>query len=49
MTCTLFMQAISAETNIRATNVKRDSRGRNQNRLHAQKALMEYLLPGKVK
>ncbi len=48
MTRTLSMQAISAETNIRLANVKRDPRGRSQNRLHVQKALMEYLLLGKL-
>jgi len=42
------MQPVSAETNIRATNVKPRSGGRSQNRLHAQKALMEYLLLGKI-
>lgn len=39
---------ISAETNIRIANVKRDPRGRSQNRLHVQKALMEYLLLGGI-
>jgi|GEM_PF-2118665 len=43
------MQTISAETNIRAANVKPRSGGRSQNRLHVQKALMEYLLLGKIK
>ena len=42
------MQTISAQTDICAANVKGDPRGRSQNRLHAQKALMEYLLVGKV-
>jgi hypothetical protein len=42
------MQTISVETDIRVADVKRDPRGRSQNRLHAQKALMEYLLLGKV-
>jgi hypothetical protein len=42
------MQMISAETNIRVANVKPHSGGRSQNRLHVQKALMEYLLLGKV-
>ncbi len=48
MTRVPSMHTISVETNIRAANVKRDQRGRNQNRLHVQKALMEYLLLGKV-
>jgi hypothetical protein len=48
MTCTRSMQAISAKTNMRAANVKREPRGHSQNRLHVQKALMEYLLLGKV-
>ncbi len=42
------MQPVSAETNIRVANVKPRSGGRSQNRLHVQKALMEYLLLGKV-
>ncbi|TNC98465.1 MAG: hypothetical protein FD121_614 [Gallionellaceae bacterium] len=42
------VQTISAETNIRVANVKPRSGGRSQNRLHVQKALMEYLLLGKV-
>ena len=42
------MQTISAQTNIRAADVKRNPCGRSQNRLHAQQALMEYLLLGKV-
>jgi hypothetical protein len=48
MTCIRSMQTISAQTNIRAANVKREPRGRSQNRLHVQKALMEYLLLGKI-
>jgi len=48
MKCGYSMQTISAQTNIRTADVKRDPRGRSQNRLHAQKALMEYLLLGKV-
>jgi len=43
-----IMQPVSAETNIRAANVKPRSSGRSQNRLHVQKALMEYLLLGKI-
>ena len=51
-------QAISAEANMRCLHVKvHDSfsrvaqvarAGRSQNRLHTQKALMEYLLLGRV-
>jgi len=48
MTCMLSMHTISAKTNIRLANVKREPRGRCQNRLHVQKALLEYLLLGKV-
>ncbi len=42
------MQPVSAETNIRVANVKPHSGGHSQNRLHVQKALMEYLLLGKI-
>ncbi len=42
------MQPVSAETNIRAANVKPHSGGRSQNRLHVQKALIKYLLLGKI-
>jgi hypothetical protein len=48
MKCGYPMQTISAQTNICAANVKRDPCGRSQNKLHAQEALMEYLLLGKV-
>ena len=48
MTCIRSMQTILAKTNIRAANVKRGPRGRSQNRLHVQKALMEYLVLGKI-
>lgn len=48
MTRARSMQTISVETNIRAANVKPRSGGRSQNRLHIQKALMEYLLPGEI-
>jgi len=48
MTRAPFMQTISAETNIRAANVKPLSGGRSQNRLHVQKVLMEYLLLEKI-
>jgi len=41
-------QAISVKANIRRANVKRGTRGRNQNRLHAQKALLEYLVCGRI-
>jgi len=42
------MQPVSADANIRAANVKPRSGGGSQNRLHVQKALMEYLLLGKL-
>lgn len=48
MTRVPCMQTISAETNIRAANVKPHSGGRSPSRLHVQKALMEYLLLGKI-
>ena len=48
MTCTFSMQAISAKTNLHSADVKRDSGGRNQNKLHVPEALMEYLLLGKL-
>ena len=48
MTRICSMQMISAKTNIRAANVKREPRDRSQNRLHVQKALMEYLLLGRI-
>jgi hypothetical protein len=38
---------LSADANIRAANVKQHSGGGSQNRLHVQKAVMEYLLLGK--
>ena len=44
----LSTQMISAETNIRVANVKPHSCGGSQNGLHVQKALMEYLLLGKI-
>jgi hypothetical protein len=42
------MQPVSAGANVSAANVKPPSGGGSQNRLHVQKALMEYLLLGKV-
>jgi hypothetical protein len=42
------MQTISAETNIRAADVKPRSGGRSQNRPQAQKSPMEHLLPGEI-
>jgi hypothetical protein len=38
--------AISAEANF--AQAKLSDSGRNQNRMHVQKALMEYLLLGRV-
>lgn len=43
-----MMRAIPVQANICAANVKARSAGRNQNRLHTQKALMEHLMLGKV-
>ena len=42
------MQAVSANANMSVANAKPRSGGGNQNRLHVQKALMEYLLLGKI-
>ncbi|MDD4977600.1 MAG: hypothetical protein PHI29_03105 [Gallionella sp.] len=42
------MQPVSADANVSEANVKPRSGGGSQNRLHVQKALMEYLLLGKV-
>jgi hypothetical protein len=42
-------QTISAKANARKAGVKlADASGRSQNRLHVQKALMEYMLLGKI-
>jgi len=42
-------QAVSAQAHVCAAHVKRRQAAcRSQNRLHAQKALMEFLLLGKV-
>jgi hypothetical protein len=41
-------QTVSVKANL-ACEVKSQSDGRNHNRLHVQKALIEYLLLGKVK
>ena len=40
-------RAVSLEADASAANVKARSAGRKHNRLHVQKALMEYLLLGK--
>jgi hypothetical protein len=39
-------QPISSQANVSAANVKARSAGRRQNRLHVQKAPMEFLLLG---
>jgi len=39
---------VSAQANLAGRKVKAQSAGRSQNRMHTQKALMEYLLLGKV-
>ena len=44
----MVMLPVSVEANLRK-QVKPHSGGRSQNRLHVQKALMEYLMLGKVK
>jgi hypothetical protein len=41
-------QAISSQASVSAANVKARCAGRRQNRLHAQKALMEFLLLGRT-
>jgi hypothetical protein len=41
-------QSISAQANLPALREQVKRSGRSQNRLHTQKALMEYLLLGKV-
>ncbi|MBU1447589.1 MAG: hypothetical protein KKF58_04685 [Gammaproteobacteria bacterium] len=44
-----LVQTISAQANACEAGVKlANARGRSQNRLHVQKALMEYLLLGKL-
>jgi len=45
---TRFMQPVSVKANFGIIEVKRQRRGHSQNRLHTQKALMEYLLLGRV-
>jgi hypothetical protein len=43
------VKTVSVQANFRMTEVKLASAsGRSQNRLHAQKALMEYLLLGRI-
>ena len=39
---------LSADANVSVVNVKPHRGGGSQNRLHVQKALMEYLLLGKI-
>ena len=42
-------QPVSAQAHIRAADVKRtQSARRSQNRMHVQKALMKYLLLGRI-
>jgi len=48
MKCPSSMQPVSANANMSTANVKPRSGGGSQNRLHVQKALMEYLLLGKL-
>jgi hypothetical protein len=41
-------QAVSVKANVNEVNVKRaNASGRNQNRLHVQKALLEFLVCGR--
>ena len=42
------MGAVSLQADVSEANVKARSAGRRQNRLHVQKALMEFLLLGRV-
>ncbi len=45
----MSVQSISAQANFRKAEVKlAHASGRSQNRLHTQKALMEYLLLGRI-
>jgi hypothetical protein len=44
----VIVEAISSKANESVANVKARSAGRTQNRLHTQKALMEFLLLGRV-
>ena len=42
-------QSVSAQAHVRHADVKQpQAGGRDQNRMHVQKALMEYLLLGRV-
>ncbi|GAB2475373.1 hypothetical protein GCM10027082_28220 [Comamonas humi] len=42
-------QPVSVQAHIRAADVKQpQAAGRNHNRMHVQKALMEYLLLGRL-
>ena len=43
-----YRQPVSVKANVGSTEVKRRWRGRSQNRLHTQKALMEFLLRGRL-
>jgi len=45
---TIMVQPVSVKANLSKAKVKPRSGGRSQNRLHAQKALLEYLVCGKV-
>jgi len=42
------LEAISAKANFCCAEVKARRAGRSQNRLHVQKALMEFLLLGRL-
>jgi len=42
------VQAIPAQANLREAQAKAQSAGRRHNRLHTQKALLEFLLLGRV-
>jgi hypothetical protein len=42
-------EAVSVKANVNEVNVKRtNASGRNQNRLHVQKALLEYLVCDRI-
>jgi hypothetical protein len=43
------MRTVSVQANFCAAKVKARSAGRSQNRLHVQKALLEFLLLGEQK
>jgi len=44
----MIVQPVSAKANFGSHEVKRRRRGQSQNRLHVQKALMEFLLLGRL-